>query len=64
MAFGLDVAPSVTDERLALIEQQAPTSNVGKMLIFPVPQLNPIIPSLDLGEILERWHKVRSQRYY
>ena len=50
MSFGMDVASGVTDERLALIEQQASVSVVGKMLNFPMPHLNKVLPSLDLGD--------------
>ncbi|QBY05705.1 alpha/beta fold hydrolase [Thalassotalea sp. HSM 43] len=50
MSFAMDVASGVTDERLTLIEQQAPDSVVGKMLNFPMPQLNKVIPGLDLGD--------------
>ena len=50
MSFGMDVASGVTDERLTLIKQQATSSVVGKMLNFPMPHLNKIIPKLDLGD--------------
>jgi pimeloyl-ACP methyl ester carboxylesterase len=50
MSFGMDVASGVSDERLNLIEQQAPASLVGKMLNFPMPHLNKVIPNLDLGD--------------
>jgi pimeloyl-ACP methyl ester carboxylesterase len=50
MSFGMDVASGVTEERLSLIEQQAPSSLVGKSLNFPMPHLNKVIPNLDLGD--------------
>lgn len=50
MSFGMDIASGVTDEKLAIIEQQAPTSLIGKMLNFPMPHLNQVIPNLDLGD--------------
>jgi len=50
MSFGMDVASGVTDGRLSLIEQQAQDSIVGKMLNFPMPHLNKVIPNLDLGD--------------
>jgi pimeloyl-ACP methyl ester carboxylesterase len=50
MSFGMDVASGITDERLTLIEQQAPASLVGEMLNFPMPHLNKVIPNLDLGD--------------
>lgn len=50
MSFGMDVASGITEEKLTLIEQQAPASLVGKMLNFPMPHLNKVIPNLDLGD--------------
>lgn len=50
MSFGMDVASGVTDERLASIKEQASASMVGKMLNFPMPHLNKVIPHLDLGD--------------
>ena len=50
MSFGMDIASGVTEERLAQINQQAPASLVGKMLNFPMPHLNKVIPHLDLGD--------------
>lgn len=49
MSFAMDVASGVTDERMTIIEQQAPNSLIGKMLNFPMPHLNKVIPNLDLG---------------
>lgn len=50
MSFAMDVASGVTNERLALIDQQAPSSLLGKMLNFPMPHLNKVISNLDLGD--------------
>lgn len=50
MSFGMDIASGVTDERLAQIEQQASDSLLGKALNFPMPHLNKVIPTLDLGD--------------
>lgn len=49
MSFGMDVASGVTEDRLALFDQQAPVSLIGKVLNFPMPYLNNVIPNLDLG---------------
>lgn len=49
MSFGMDVASGVSEERLAIVKQQAPVSLIGNMLNFPMPQLNNVIPNLDLG---------------
>ena len=50
MSFGMDIASGVTDKRLAIIEQQAQVSLLGKALNFPMPHLNKVIPTLDLGD--------------
>ena len=50
MSFAMDVASGITNERLRLIEQQAPVSLVGKMLNFPIPHLNKAVANLDLGD--------------
>lgn len=50
MSFAMDVASGITDQRMALIEQQAPASLIGKMLNFPMPQLNKVVANLDLGD--------------
>ena len=50
MSFAMDIASGVTEERLQLFNQQAGTSIVGKMLNFPMPQLNKAVDGLDLGD--------------
>lgn len=50
MSFAMDIASGITDERLALVDQQAKTSLLSKVLNFPMPQLNKAIPGLDLGD--------------
>ena len=50
MSFAMDIASGVTEERLQLFNQQAGTSIVGKMLNFPMPQLNRAVNGLDLGD--------------
>jgi pimeloyl-ACP methyl ester carboxylesterase len=50
MSFAMDVASGVTEERLALIHQQAKSSLLGLALNFPMPQLNKAVEGLDLGD--------------
>lgn len=50
MSFGMDLASGITEERLSLVEQQAPISLLGKMLNFPMPHLNKVVANLDLGD--------------
>ncbi|MEW6984265.1 alpha/beta fold hydrolase [Colwelliaceae bacterium 6471] len=50
MSFAMDIASGITEERLALVNQQAPNALLGKALNFPMPQLNKVIPGLDLGD--------------
>lgn len=57
MSFGMDIASGITDERLNLFNQQAPTSLIGKMLNFPMPHLNKVVPNLDLGDDFRKMPK-------
>lgn len=50
MSFGMDVASGITEDRLKLVNQQSTKSLLGKFLNFPMPQLNRVIPALDLGD--------------
>lgn len=50
MSFGMDVASGVTEQRLQLFNQQAGHSIIGKLLNFPMPQLNRVVDGLDLGD--------------
>jgi pimeloyl-ACP methyl ester carboxylesterase len=50
MSFAMDVASGITDERLALVVNQAKTSLLGTALNFPMPHLNRSITGLDLGD--------------
>ena len=50
MSFAMDIASGVTEQRLKLINQQAEHSIVGKLLNFPMPQLNKAVDGLDLGD--------------
>ena len=50
MSFAMDIASGITDERLALVNEQAKTSLLGLALNFPMPQLNKSVKGLDLGD--------------
>lgn len=50
MSLAMDVASGITADRLALFNQQAGASIVGKALNFPMPQLNRVVEGLDLGD--------------
>lgn len=46
----MDVASGISDERLALFEDQAPAGIVGGYLNFPMPQALGVVDGLDLGD--------------
>ncbi|PKG83165.1 alpha/beta hydrolase [Colwellia sp. 75C3] len=50
MSFAMDIASGITDERLALVNEQAKTSLLGLALNFPMPHLNKAVTGLDLGD--------------
>lgn len=50
MAFAMDIASGITDERLTLVNKQAEKSLLGLALNFPMPQLNKAVKGLDLGD--------------
>lgn len=50
MSFGMDVASGVTADKLQQYNQQADSSLVGRLLNFPMPQLNQVVEGLDLGD--------------
>lgn len=50
MSFGMDIASGVSGQRLQLINEQAEHSLLGKLLNFPMPQLNRVVDGLDLGD--------------
>jgi pimeloyl-ACP methyl ester carboxylesterase len=50
MPFAMDIASGITEQRLALVNQQAKTALLGKALNFPMPQLNKAVAGLDLGD--------------
>jgi pimeloyl-ACP methyl ester carboxylesterase len=57
MSFAMDVASGITDDRLKRFNQQAGSSIVGRMLNFPMPQLNRSIEGLDLGDEFRQYPK-------
>ena len=50
MAFAMDIASGITEQRLATVHKQAKTSLLGLALNFPMPQLNKAVTGLDLGD--------------
>jgi pimeloyl-ACP methyl ester carboxylesterase len=50
MSFAMDIASGITEERLAVVHEQAKTSLLGLALNFPMPQLNKAVSELDLGD--------------
>ncbi|WP_286264622.1 alpha/beta fold hydrolase [Thalassotalea atypica] len=50
MNFAMDIASGITDDRLAIVNEQAKTSLLGLALNFPMPQLNRSVKGLDLGD--------------
>jgi hypothetical protein len=48
MPLAMDIASGISDERLALVQEQARTSLLGLYLNFPMPQLRGAL-GLDLG---------------
>jgi pimeloyl-ACP methyl ester carboxylesterase len=50
MSFAMDIASGITEERLALVNEQAKTSLLGLALNFPMPHLNKAVKGLDLGD--------------
>ncbi len=57
MSFAMDIASGVTEQKLALINQQAEHALLGRMLNFPMPQLNRVIDGLDLGDEFRQYPK-------
>jgi pimeloyl-ACP methyl ester carboxylesterase len=57
MSFGMDVASGVTADKLKQYNQQSDQSLVGKLLNFPMPQLNQVINGLDLGDEFREYPK-------
>ncbi|HEY0334576.1 MAG TPA: alpha/beta fold hydrolase [Stenotrophomonas sp.] len=50
MPLAMDVASGIDDKLLAVVEQQARTALLGDTLNFPMPQLDGLLPELDLGD--------------
>lgn len=50
MPFAMDIASGIIDQRLDLVNKQAADSLLGLTLNFPMPQLNKVVPGLDLGD--------------
>jgi pimeloyl-ACP methyl ester carboxylesterase len=57
MSFGMDVASGITADKLAQYNEQAENMLVGKLLNFPMPQLNRVIDGLDLGDAFRQYPK-------
>ena len=53
----MDIASGITEDRLNRFNQQADKSIVGRMLNFPMPQLNRSIDGLDLGDEFRQYPK-------
>lgn len=54
MPEAMDVASGITPARLALVNQQAAGSLLGRATNAPMPQLNGAIPGIDLGDDFRR----------
>ena len=54
MAQLIDTASGISDQRQALVESQIPGSLLGVAINFPTPNLQGIVPGLDLGENYRR----------
>jgi pimeloyl-ACP methyl ester carboxylesterase len=50
MPMAMDIASGISESRLKTVNKQAETSLLGLWLNFPMPQLNGIVPGLDLGD--------------
>lgn len=50
----MDLASGIGAARLALVDRQAPTSLSGRALNFPMPQLQGVLPGIDLGDRFRR----------
>lgn len=46
----MDIASGISEKRLAKVRAQSQSSLLGQALNFPMPQLNMIVPELDLGK--------------
>jgi len=50
MPEAMDIASGISPAKLAMVEQEAPTSALGDAFNFPMPHLLGAIPGIDLGE--------------
>ncbi|WDI30200.1 alpha/beta hydrolase [Hyphococcus flavus] len=50
MSTAMDIASGISDDRLALVREQAKAGLVGSFLNFPMPHIKDALPELDLGE--------------
>lgn len=50
MPLAMDVASGITRERLQRVRKEAGTALLGEVLNFPMPQLDGVMPELDLGD--------------
>lgn len=50
MSMAMDVASGITPSRLQKVREQSKNSLLGDLLNFPMPHLNNVIKSLDLGD--------------
>ena len=57
MSFGMDIASGVTERKLQLINQQSEHALLGRLLNFPMPQLNRVVDGLDLGDEFRQYPK-------
>jgi pimeloyl-ACP methyl ester carboxylesterase len=57
MSFGMDIASGVTERKLQLVDQQSQYALLGRLLNFPMPQLNRVVDGLDLGDEFRQYPK-------
>ncbi len=50
MPLAMDIASGISHPRLVRVQREAQTSLLGSYLNFPMPQLNRVLPELDLGD--------------
>ncbi len=54
MPLMMDIASGISRSRMTLIKRQAKKALLGDVLNFPMPQLNGLLPGLDLGKEFRR----------
>jgi pimeloyl-ACP methyl ester carboxylesterase len=50
MPLAMDIASGISPKRLIRVQREAKTSLLGSYLNFPMPQLDRVLPELDLGD--------------